>query len=184
MIELKNITLEQYAALEDKSEYDFMMKWAFMFNKPVDHFNIGVFDEHPFGLVKDIQQDMVEGIKWDKMLDYISQLSKKSIKELQKTSLLELCQVKNYVVSEIQRLVEIEGQVLVYESTEEEKRAGIETFAVFGVYSQLLSLAGGDPIKIPDARKMKYVDAFVYLVYEKTKNDFERNLIAIRNKSK
>ena len=79
---------------------------------------------------------------------------------------------------------EIECQVLVYESTEEEKRAGIETFDVFGVYSQLLSLAGGDPIKIPEARKMKYVDAFVYLVYEKTKNDFERNLISIRNKSK
>ena len=41
MIELNDITLKEYFELEDKSEFDFAIKYGYTFNKGVDVFEIG-----------------------------------------------------------------------------------------------------------------------------------------------
>lgn len=180
MIELKNITFEQYANLLDKSEYDWAMQFVFIFKKPVDHCNIGEFESKEFGLIKDLQQDISQGVKWDKMLEYISTLTNQQIDVLVKEKLLTICQIKNFIVSEIERLSFYESEKLGHTPTDEEIRAGIDNFNVFGVYSQLLQLAKGDPLKIPEVRKMTWQDAFVYLVHQKTESDYQIRLMEIR----
>ncbi|MEX0598007.1 MAG: hypothetical protein WD512_16075, partial [Candidatus Paceibacterota bacterium] len=58
MIELEKITLREYSELENKEEYDFAMKYAFIFKEPIDEYKIGDVMELSFGLVKDFQYDL------------------------------------------------------------------------------------------------------------------------------
>jgi len=180
MIELKNITFHQYLNLEDRSEYDFAINYAESFLEPKDIFSIGSFTQLEFGLVKDLQQDISQGMTWDKMLEYMCLLTGKKELAFYNLSLLKIIQFRNYIVNEIKQIVEIENQVLSYDPSEDEIQAGIDKLSVFGVYSQLLSVANGDPLKVDSVRKMKYEDAFVFLCYQKMSSDFERDLIRIR----
>ncbi len=180
MIELKNITFEQYIRLEDRSEYDFAMKYGYPFLKPEDVCSIGDFTQLEFGLIKDLQQDISQGLTWEKMLSYMVLLSGKDEIYFYSISLIRITRFRNYIVDEIRRIVEIENKILAYNPTEEEVRAGIDKLSVFGVYSQLRQLATTFHQPIEWARKLKYEDAFVELCYQKMSNDFERALIEIR----
>jgi hypothetical protein len=97
-------------------------------------------------------------------------------------SLIRMVRFKNFIVAEISRIVDIENKVLAYEPTEDEVMAGIENLSVFGVYGQLRQLAITFHQPIEWARKLKYEEAFVELVYQKRSNDFERALMEIRSK--
>lgn len=182
MIELKNITFREYVSLEDRTEFDFAIKYGLPFLKPEDVCKIGDFTQLEFGLIKDLQQDISQGIMWDKLLEYMVLITGKSEEYFLNLSIIRIVRFKNYIVSEIQRIVDIEKSVLSYEPSEDEAMAGIDKLSVFGVYNQLLSVARGNPLDIEKARKLKYVDAFVYLANAKASSDFERELMEIRSK--
>jgi len=120
MIELKNITFHQYLTLSDRTAYDFAINYGKQFLEPKDILNIGDFTQLEFGIVKDLQQDISQGITWDKMLEYMKQLTGKNDLYFYRLSLLKIIQFRNYIVSEITRIVRIENQVLGYEPNEEE----------------------------------------------------------------
>lgn len=182
MIALKNIPFDEYLCLADRSEYDFAIDYAYKFKESKDIFNVGSFTQVQFGIIKDLQYDMAQGILWDKMLEYMMLLTGKDIKEFCKLKLIDIIRFKNYIVDSVTEIARIESIALAYEPTDEEIAAGIESLNVYGVYNQLLSIALGDPLKIADVRKMKYEDAFVFLCNQKAKSDFERRLMELRNK--
>lgn len=182
MIELKNITFDEYLCLNDRSIYDFAIDYAYKFKESKDIFNVGSFTQQEFGFVKDLQYDMAQGILWEKMLEYMIRLTGKDVKEFCKLKLLDIIRFKNYIVDEITEIARIESIALAYEPEDDEKQAGIDELNVFGVYAQMLSVATGDPLKVEQVKKMKYEDAFVFLCYQKKKSDFERRLMELRNK--
>jgi len=75
MIELKRINVRQYVELEDKSEYDFAMKYAFIFTEPTDEYKVGDVMELSFGFIKDFQYEMEKGLTYDKLFQFISEVS-------------------------------------------------------------------------------------------------------------
>lgn len=182
MLKLDNISFKEYVELQDKTEYDFAIEYSFPFHKEEDIFNIGSFTNLEFGLVKDIQYDISNGLLWSKMLEYMAELSKKDIEYIYKLPLISVIQFRNYIVAQIKYIVDIEDRTLSYEPSSDELNAGISELNKYGVYNQFLTIAGNDPLKIDAVRKMKYEDAFVFLCYQKDHSDFERRLMEIRTK--
>lgn len=185
MIKLKNITFDEYLCLQDRSAYDYVINYAkgnSPFARKDDILKIGSFTQVEFGIIKDLQYDMAQGILWDKMLDYMIKLTGKDIKEFCNMKLIDIICFKNYIVDEITKINKVESIALAYEPSDDEIAAGIEKLNVYGVYNQLLSVALGDPLKIPEVKKMKYEDAFVFLCNQKERSDYERRLMEIRSK--
>jgi hypothetical protein len=188
MIVVNNIRFVQYLDLQDKSEYDYLIKYSMTFKKAVNIFGVGDFKKMKFGLIKDLQQDMSQGLTWFKdanheqgLMDYISILTGKSIRKLCRYRLLEIIQFRNYIVQEIEAISNIESKVLAHEATDEEIMAGIDSFNVFGVYSQLRSVANAYNQTIDWARNLPYEDAFVELCYQKTQSDYQTSLMSLRS---
>ena len=182
MIELENITYKQYLEIEDKSLYDYCIKYAYSFNKPVDHLKITDLMEYDFGIVKDLQYDFQNGITWQQLLDYICELKNIKLKDIVNNLLINLCQIKSYLKSEIERINEIESLTLSFEPEEDEIRAGIDILAPFGIYLQLRQIALTFHKSIYEIRKWKYADCFTELVCQKKISEFEKNLFEIRRK--
>lgn len=183
MIELKSITFIQYFELEDKSEYDYAMKYAFQFNSPVDHYDIKDLTKYSFGLIKDLQYDLSHVLTWESYFEYLRKIH---LRHYEKETLLKLCQAKAYIITEIERINEIEKIVFSHESTPEEEEAGMELFDDLGVYLQIRSLTGGDITKNELVRSMKYEDAFIELVTQKRLSEYQKRLNEIykrKNKS-
>lgn len=176
MIELKDITFKEYFDLEYRTEYDYAIRYAYSFLKPIDHFNLGDFMQLHFGIVKDIQYDYFQGLSWEQFYDYMKQIKDKDIS---KEKLIIVCQAKSYLVSEIIRLSEIESIALAHEPSDDEERAGMDRFKDLGVYLQIRSLTGGDVTKNELVRSMKYEDCFVELVTQKALKDYDRELTKI-----
>ncbi len=174
-MEIKDISLRDYLNLPDEERklYDFYMKFSLTMNRPIDNYNIGDITKQPFGIVKDIQYDMLnEGLMWYNYIDYLNKMTNRKTYYLSE-SIISLCQQKKYIINEIERLTEIENQLLQYTPTDAEIRAGIEKFNPFGVYLQMRSIAIKLNMKISEVREMKYEDALVELTLQKTIIDFE-----------
>lgn len=182
MLKLDNISFKEYVELQDKTEYDFAIEYSKQFKKEEDIFGIGNFTQLEFGIVKDLQYDIQNGLLWSKMLEYMSLLSNKKIEEIYTLKLLKVIRFRNYIVNQIKFIVDIEDKTLSYEPSSDELKAGISELNKYGVYNQFLTIAGNDPLKIDAVRKMKYEDAFVFLCYQKDHSDFERRLMEIRTK--
>jgi hypothetical protein len=190
MIEIKNIKFKTYLMLNDRREYDYAIKYAFMFQKPVDIFKVGDFTNLEFGLIKDLQHDISSGLMWLKdethsmgLIDYMMMLAKKKQNIFFNMKLIDIIQFRNYIVQSIANLSKVESIALSYEPSNEEVAAGIERLSIYGVYNQLLSVAGGDPLKIPQVRKMPYHEAFVFLCNQKDKHEYQERLMEISKKS-
>lgn len=179
MIQIENITLKDYFKLEDTSEYDFAMKYAFRFTEPNDKLNIGDIMQLSFGLIKDFQYDYSQGLTFDKMVSYICQAANK--KTLSNEQLDIICQTANYFKSEIDKLNSYEGELLGYEPTGEEIEAGIEEFNQFGVFNQIDSLACGDITKHDEVRALPYSVCFTKLYKDKLSSEFQKRYNKIIN---
>jgi len=174
MIELDDITLKEYFELEDKEAYDFAIKYSKeLYNSPIDIFNAGDFTEMEFGLIKDLQYDFENGLTWMKLLEYISQISGKDIKQIVQFRLLSICRFRNYLTDEIKRINEIEIKLLGHDPSPEEVQAGISEFNKFGSYGQIRKLAMDDVTKIKEVKKIKYSTCLMELYYQKTANEFQ-----------
>lgn len=63
-----------------------------------------------------------------------------------------------------------------YEPTGEEALAGYDELAKWGVYSTYEQLAGGDIFKMKEVVKLKVDDVYYFLMYQKTKINYQKNL--------
>ena len=183
MIELEDITLREYFELEDKTKYDFAMKYTkSIFNEPLDLFNSGDFTELSFGLIKDLQFDLSQGLTWVKLIDYIEKISGKTAKQIAGYKLTVISRYRAYIESEINRINEIESELLSYQPTSDEQNAGIEDFNKFGSYGQQRKLATTFMKSPEEIRQWKYDLCLLELYYQKTNYDFQDRLFKIRNK--
>jgi len=179
MIKLNNITFAQYVELEESQDYDYAINYAYTFNKPVDHYKVGDIMQLPFGLVKDLQFDMQEGLTWLQFTEYMVKLSNKNIGN---EKLLEVCQQRSFIIKAMEELIEVEKISLSGNSTGDEDEAGIDEFKNFGIEMQIRNLTKGDVTKKEHVRNIPYEDCFVELVISKKLSDYEENLNKIRNR--
>ena len=71
MIELKRISVNDYIELDDKSQYDFAMRFAVKFNESVNEFEIIDIFELPFGFIIDYQFEMIQGMSLMRQIELI-----------------------------------------------------------------------------------------------------------------
>lgn len=174
MIELQNITVSQYFNLEDKSQYDFAMKYAFKFTDPVDEYNVGDVMELPFGVVKDLQYDIERGMNMNNMVDHVLKLTKK--KSVANEPLDKFVRFCSYLVEGIKNIMEVEQVTLAYEASDKEQSAGIDRFKDLGIYLQIRSLTGGDVTKIDQVRALPYSTCFTEMYTQKQLKEYENDL--------
>jgi hypothetical protein len=182
MIEIRNITYREYLTVDDRSEYDFAIKYSYEFNKPVDTFQFGDFVELKFGLIKDIQFDVSIGLTWDNIFSYIKSVKGLDVKEIAGNSLVSICQFKSYILEEIKRINEIETISLGHTVTADEEAAGIKELAVLGAYTQFRALAKEDITKIEYVKNMKYEDCFLELVAQKLLYEYQERFMRLKSK--
>jgi len=173
---IENITLREYMVLDEKFEYDFILKYIM----PKDVYNIGDFAELEFGLIKDLQFDISEGLSWVKLIEYIAKILKKKERVIGSYKLIDIAECKSYIIAEIERIGLIESELLGYIPTQKEKEAGIEEFNKFGSYGQLRSLANNDITKIDSVKKIKYSLCLLELYYQKVNNDYQKRYNEIK----
>lgn len=179
-MELKNITLGEYLAMDDQTEYDFYMKYSTALNTCRDHLHIGDMMQQPFGVIKDLQFDLVQGMNWTQVQEYMMKLSGRKCADISAMPLDKFCQTWKYVQDEIGKISEVESIALAYIATDEERRAGIEKLSDLGAYLQFRSVAQSLHMTIDQVRDMKYEDAFLELVAQKMLSDYDRELYRIR----
>ena len=180
-MELLIITLKEYIELEDKSEYDFFMKYSIVLNTPVDHFGLKDMSEtQTFGMIKDLQYDLSEGLNWYQIIDYLGKLTNQ--KNIQNITIDKICQQWKYITSEINRISEIEDIALAYYPTDEEKQAGIDKLSSLGIYLQIRNIAISLNMTIDQVKNIPYTEGFLELVTQKKLSDYENSLIKIRQR--
>jgi hypothetical protein len=182
---LKNITLQEYLELEDQEEYNFFMRYSrALNNNPPDIFSVGDLTDRSFGLVKDLQFDLVTGMDWNHIIEYVMKLTGKKYASVAAYHIDKFCQGWKYITGEVERISEIEQQVLAYIATDDERRAGIEKLGVLGVYMQFRSIAITLGCSIDQVREMRYDEAFLELTTQKMLSEYEQELMKIRREPK
>lgn len=186
MIEIQDISLVEYHELDEdtKREYDFAIKYGKQFNTPINVFEAPDFTELSFGIVKDMQQDFQGEISWKTILDYTEKITGLSKKDIAKRKLLTVCRFNAHILAEVERINEIESQLLSSAPTAEEVAAGIDQFAKFGAYPQLRKLAKGDLTKLEEIKELPYHLCLLELHYDKTYNEFRNQVIKLRKPKK
>lgn len=184
LFEVDNISFKIYAQLKDTTEYDYILKYSRLFNVPVDRFNVGELTEKPFGLVKDLQYDLNNGVTWMQLLEYFEKLTDKPVTELSNYGLLELNQFKQFIFEEVAKINEIEKVGLASTIEQDEERAGIDRFSVYGNYIQFVDLANDDILKIEEVKKLKYIDCFMLLKLRHDRNEYQKELFRIKTAPK
>jgi hypothetical protein len=173
--------LNKYIDLEDKSEVDFGLKYSGKYNIPEDKIGIGEITEYSFGLVKDMQYQMDKGISFNHAIQFFDRMQ---IKNIGLKDIFILNQSYKYLIKEISRVNEIEGELLASSINSDEAQAGIDDLADLGIYLQHRQLALTFHQTIRWVEEQPYNDMILELVTQKRLNDYERNLWNIRNKSK
>lgn len=181
MIELEKISIRQYCELEDRSEYDFAIKYARLFTNAKDEYSIGDLTEMTFGFIKDLQYDIESGITFEKYIEIVQQLTK--IKNIGSEPLDKFIRFTNYILESIKQIIEVENISLSHEPDADEEQAGMGLFDGLGVYLQIRSIATTFHIEPQKVREWKYSDAFVEMVTAKRLSDYERNLHKIRHRN-
>lgn len=179
-MQVERITVKKYSTLVDKSNYDFAIQYAKEFTEPEDTFKIGDVYEIPFGIIKDIQQDLEDGTLTEAgQLEYLLKI--KPELKIDKMYLDDFCRGLNYLYSNIVNLLETEMELLGGEVTVEEMQAGINRFNSIGIYLQLRQLANNDITKIDDIKQLSYNKCFIELYTRKQESDFQRELQKVFN---
>lgn len=178
MIKLDRISLKQYCELEDRSEYDFAMQYAFCFTEPVDEYGVGDLTEQSFGFIKDFQYSIEQGLSFDELIKTISDLSK--VKDIGSEPIDKFIRFSNYLKESIRQIIEVENQLLSHEPDADEEAAGMDRFDRLGIYLQIRSLTGGDITKHEKVKSLPYSLCLTEMYTAKQMNDYERELIRIK----
>ena len=178
MIKLNKITVKEYFDLEDKSEYDFAMKYAFIFNDAVDEYEIGDMQDLPFGKIKDLQYEFEQGISNNRLMEIASELS--GIKSFANEPLDKLWRFLNYLKESMLSIIENERKLLSHEPSDLEKRAGLTRFEGLGIGLQIRELAGNDITKREIVKQLPYSLCFLHLYEGKQISDFKQRISEIQ----
>lgn len=175
---VENITLTEYFNTngEQKELYDFLFEFDSEFNKSVNFFDIKELNQFTFKQIKDFQEAYSKPMSWQTILEFMSIFTDKKIKDLCSTRILYISQFKNYLIEQIELINLVEQKELGYEATEKEIAAGIDSFNIFGAYSQYRELTFGDVTKNEQIGGVKYTDCFIELSYRKRLSVYEKRL--------
>ena len=187
MIELNDISVAEYFELEDKSEYDFAIEFAFVFQQSKDEYLINDVTDLSFGVIKDIQDEIENGeMNFTRRCYWISKiLNKEDESWIGKEKLIRFIIGSNYLINEIEKLINAERIVFTHEPTIEEEEAGLDRFNGLGIYLQLRKLAGNDVTKIEAVKQLPYSLCFTELFTMKQEYDFQKELNEIyKNKNR
>lgn len=117
--------------------------------------------------------ELQELVKDRNVFEVLKMIYKIDEKQFLKLNLYNCFSVYQFILSELQRMADIELQEL----SEEQKNAGQEQLNRFGYYNNLDFLAKGDILKYDELLKKPYAVIFRKLVLEKVKYDIEKNYI-------
>jgi hypothetical protein len=178
---IENIKLKEYLVMfgEVLFEYNWVIKYSNDFNEAKNHFNVDIM-KCSFGFVKDFQYYLQKDMTWNEFIDLVNHELNITIQEV---DILTVFQFKNWLVKEIEKIIEVEGIALDSGITAQDERAGIDKLAPFGVYQQLRQFATTFHQTVDWARAQKYEDAFTELAYQAALNSYQENLLKIRNSS-
>lgn len=179
---LKNLTFNEYFELEDKSEYDFAIKYGKDFNKPNDLFEVGDFTELAFKTIKDLQYYIENGLQWIHVFELIESVKGTNQNKIGNKLLIDLCRFKSFLVEEIYRINKIESTSLAYNITSDEENAGIEDLSELGSYLQFRQIATTFSITPKEVGEWKYSAALLELVAQKRINEYQSAYIKIKSK--
>ena len=180
MIELKRISVNDYVELDDKSQYDFAMRFAVKFNESINEFEIDDIFELPFGFIIDYQFEMIQGMSLMRQIELIQSITKKDVLKM---DLDVFCRGCKFVNEGMLQIAEIERQKLSYAPTFDEQNAGIENlFEGLEFYMKVRKLANNDITKIESIRALPYSKCFLELYTQKQEYEFQNNLIKNQKK--
>lgn len=183
-VKLINLTLREFFCLEDTSEYLFAFEHSPDFKKAVDHLSIGNVRQKPFGLVKDFQELYSGNVSTEQLIEQLMLFSGKSVDEILDAGILEFMQTRNYLKDAIASINEIEILKFGRDTTDEEKRAGIEKLGMYGVSIQIEKLCKGEIWRLKEVRELPYDTCFVWLAMWNDTAEFNEELQRIRMKKK
>jgi len=176
-MKIESINFAQYILLaEDERE---RYEWALRYSeeaKARDVLEFGDITKKTFGTVKDLQTIFSKENNFVGFVDYCGDIR---LKEL---NVFDFVANYKYVLSEVERVSLIESKILGHEPTSDEFSAGLERFNKYGVFIQIDTLAGGDPIKYAGIKDLPYESMLAKLSYEKDKSDYQRDYMNIINR--
>jgi hypothetical protein len=176
---IANHSFNDYTLLSelDRDEFDVIIKYSTDFYESVDTFKIGELTEKSFGVVKDIQYGINNNtLTWSEYFDYVNQITLVTVEELKATPMLKLIQFRNYLVTEVIRINELEKILLSHEATAEEQEANLEEFEKFGAYLQIRALTNNDITKHEQVRQIKYSLCLIELRVRQLEREYEIRL--------
>ena len=174
-MKIKNITIAEYIALDDSTEYDFALRYAEEAQaKDVMHF--GDMTTKPFGLVKDYQYIFSKPNSLSKFV------TKYGAKKLQGLSVFKFFAFFRYMVEQVERINKIENSLLSHYPSEDELAAGMDRFGKYSPILQVDSLAGGDILKYEKIRQLTYSDCLTKLALDKERNDYQKDYQSIMSR--
>lgn len=163
-------TVSELFRLTDQQQADII---TVGFVLKADSWNTPDMQLYEWGVVKEIQQSLtLDGL--DAICEAV-RIGKgfKDITEVYSKSWRQVFGYFNYLQHGLERIAKME-ELLNYEPTSEEMRAGIEEFNKFGVFVTIDRLAGGDPLKYEAITKMPYNIIYSKLLLSKTDSEFQK----------
>jgi hypothetical protein len=173
-MEIRDITLKEYFELEDRSEYDFVMKYSQRFNEPTDIFGMGELTNRSFGFVKDLQYTFSEGVEWKELINFVEVLTGETQRKLIEYRFIDWCKFMAFMVESLGTISKLEEH-LVYQTTGADEDAGISNLNKFGVFIQIDTLAKGDIRLYEQIRGLKYDLCFTKLLMDKEIQEYINN---------
>jgi hypothetical protein len=180
---VKDITFKDYVELKDRMMYDYYLEYGKL--EAEDFFSVGSFFEMSFEFVKDMQYYASIGLSWEKFLEELSKVTGKDLKELSDYSIFDLHKQKLYFIEQVEKINKVESDYLGHAPTPEQVQANIDRFNSYGAFIQYDKLAGGDPLKFEDVKKLKYDFCFTKLKLESDRDSFiedYQNIMRTKNK--
>ena len=168
-MKLINIRLHEFNALthEEAEPYLFALKYS-KESEPRDVLGFGDITKKTFGEVKDIQYILTRQDAIDRLIKIIGYKSLKNI------SVFDFFAHYRYICAEVERVNQIENELLSHEPTPEEVEAGLDGFGRFSSILQIDSLAGGDVLKYNQIRALPYEDGLTKLALDKERSEYQR----------
>lgn len=180
MIQVKAIKLKEYLNLENKDEYNFIMLYSIKFSESKNIYGLPDFENWNFGFINDYSfllqnrklsiENQIELIQ--KLFDYFK--IKIDLKEL---SLLDYCNLRNFVNDKIIEVLKIESEFLSRKLKQEEISSGInEKFKGLEPHIKLSMLAGGDILKFDAIEQMPWSICFNEMLYRCRTTEYTEKL--------
>lgn len=153
-----------------------------------DTMSIGPIQDRTFGEVKDLQHTLSKWASVQDWADGLKVLAGYTDGQLAQVRIFALLEARAFVLSEVLRINEAEATI-VWPEDEASKMAGFEWLAMFGSYTQIRQLAGGDVLRIDAVRTLPYTLCFLELKYLAESALFEKrrhdaNLLISRRQSR